>query len=66
MLSLHEWIYNTENMFRVIKLLTSQFENVYLTEFSGKNYRIRITKNPQNNISLGYLFGLLEDQVRKI
>jgi hypothetical protein len=50
-------------MLKAVKVMINHFEDIYVTEFTRKNFRLRIVKNPNNNISLGYLYGLLEDLV---
>ena len=39
------------------------FKNIFITEFLDNNFKIKVKKNTDNKLTIGFLFGLLEDQV---
>jgi hypothetical protein len=62
-LKLLNWIFYTENILRCLKHIKITFNEIYISEFVENNYKIKIKKNLESKTSIGFLFGLLEDQV---
>jgi uncharacterized protein (UPF0335 family) len=63
MQSLNQWIFNIDNVLLLQKTLLHHFKDIYISDFSGKTFKLKIKKNIDNNISIGFLYGLIEDQV---
>lgn len=59
------WIFFTENALKCIAQILKHYKSIYISEFLDNNYKIKIKKNEANNnkSTIGFLFGLLEDQV---
>jgi hypothetical protein len=62
-LKLLNWIFYTENILRCLKHIKLTFSEIFISEFVENNYKIKIKKNQETKTSIGFLFGLLEDQV---
>ena len=58
------WIFYTENILKCLKHIKMTFSEIYISEFVENNYKIKIKKNLDSKTSIGFLFGLLEDQVK--
>ncbi len=58
-----DWIFYTENCLKCLGKISNYFKDIYISEFWDNNYKIKIKKNTSNNSTIGFLFGLLEDQV---
>ncbi len=56
-----EWVFYTENTLLCISKLLHLYPDVFIVEFWGSNFKMKILKNENQN-SIGYLFGLFEDQ----
>lgn len=60
-----DWIFYTENALKCLGNILNYFKDIFISEFWDNNYKIKIKKNSSNNSTIGFLFGLLEDQVIK-
>jgi hypothetical protein len=63
MKSLNQWTFNIDNVLLLVKTLLQHFRDIYISDFSDKTFKLKIKKNIDNNISIGFLYGLIEDQV---
>ncbi len=58
-----DWTFYTENILLCIDKLLDHFENVIVCEFWENNFKLKIRKTNKTSITIGLLFGLVEDQV---
>ena len=58
------WVFYTENFLRCLRSIKNTFSEIFITEFVENSYKIKIKKNLDSKTSIGFLFGLLEDQVK--
>ncbi len=56
-----EWVFYTDNILLCISKLLHLYPDVFIVEFWASNFKIKILKNENQN-SIGFLFGLFEDQ----
>ena len=56
-----EWIFYSENFIKCTDKILDHFSDVSVVEFWENNYKLKVKKN-QNISSIGFLFGLVEDQ----
>jgi hypothetical protein len=66
MRSLNQWTFNIDNVLLLVKTLLDHFRDIYISDFSDKTFKLKIKKNVDNNISIGFLYGLIVDQVNKL
>jgi ATP-binding cassette subfamily A (ABC1) protein 3 len=57
-----DWTFYTENILMCISKLLDVFNEVDVYEFWENNFRLKIKKNDDKPVTIGYLFGLIEDQ----
>lgn len=57
------WVFYTENILKCLKHIKLSFSEIYISEFVENNYKIKIKKNNESKTSIGFLFGMLEEQV---
>jgi len=55
------WTFYTDNLIKLLKILNETFEQIKITEYLENNYTIEIPK--KSEISIGKVFGILEEQV---
>lgn len=56
-----EWTFYSENALKCVNKLLESFDDIVIAEFWDNNFKLKIKKN-QNVNSIGFLFGLIEDQ----
>jgi hypothetical protein len=59
-----DWSFYVQNVLLCISKLLNVFNEVVVNEFWENNFKLKIKKN-NNPVTIGYLFGIFEDQVFK-
>lgn len=57
-----EWIYNTDNTLKCVDRVLNHFDHVVIADFWDSNFKLKIKKNESQNYSIGFIFGMIEDQ----
>ena len=57
------WIYYLNNFFNFVNIILENYTEVYCIDYSENNFIIKIKK--EKNKSIGFLFGLIEDNKQK-
>ena len=57
------WIYYLTNFFNIVNVILDNFFEIYCTDYSDNDFVISIKK--ESNKSIGFLFGIIEDNKKK-
>ncbi len=59
-----DWAFYTENFIKCVDKLLNHFDEVIISEFWENNFKLKIRKDNKSLITIGFMFGLIEDQVK--
>ena len=57
------WIYYLNNFFNFVNIILEKYKEIYCIDYTENNFIIKIKK--EKNKSIGFLFGLIEDNKHK-
>jgi hypothetical protein len=60
-----DYFYHTKFAIKCINNLLKDFKSVKIAEYYENTFKIKIYKQPDESKSIGYVFGNIEDNVKK-
>ncbi len=64
MKKLIDYFYHSKHVIKTIGTLIRDFKNIKIAEYYDNTFKIKIYKEKDENKSIGYVFGSIEDNVR--
>ena len=60
------YFYHTKYAIKCVNNLLKDFKSVKIAEYYENTFKIKIYKQPDESKSIGYVFGTIEDNVKKL